>query len=61
MISESVIRVILTGVIKKIDTKCHFVILNSVLAPINIVFALIIGVKIGCYFNISIFFIKKYY
>ena len=47
------------GVAKK-GAKCYFIILNSVLASMNSVFALMIGVKIGCHFNNSMFFIKKY-
>ena len=34
--------------------------LNSVLELLNGVFAPMIGVKIGCHFNNSMFFIKKY-
>ena len=53
------LRITLMGVVKK-DAKCHFIILNSVLIPMNNVFVLMADVKIGCYFNNSIFFIKKY-
>ena len=35
----------------KKDVKCHFAILNSVLAPLNSIFALIVGAKMGCHFN----------
>ena len=48
------------GVTKKKGVKYHFVILNSVLASMNSIFALMIGVKIRYHFNNSIFFIKKY-
>ena len=34
--------------------------LNSVLAPMISIFALMVGVKMGCHFNNSMFFIKKY-
>ena len=34
--------------------------LNSVLVPMNSIFTLMVGVKIGCHFNNSKFFIKKY-
>ena len=40
--------------------KYHFTTLNSVLAPINSIFAPIVGIKMGYHFNNSIFFIKKY-
>ena len=40
--------------------KCHFTILNSVLTFMNSIFAPMAGVKMGCHFNNSIFFIKKY-
>ena len=40
-------------VVKKWGVKCHFIFIDSV-------FALMIGVKIGCYFNNSMFLIKKY-
>ena len=45
---------------QKWDVKCHFVTLNSVLILINSVFAIMVSVKMGRYFNNSIFFIKKY-
>ena len=45
------------GVAKK-DGKCHFTTLNSILASINSIFILMVGVKMGCHFNNSIFFIK---
>ena len=48
----------MAGVKKSI--RCYFVILNSVLTPINNIFAPIIDVKMGCHFNNLIFFIKKY-
>ena len=47
------------GVAKKMGVKCYFTTLNGVLAPMNSVFAPMVGVKIGCYFNNSMFFIKK--
>ena len=31
--------------------KCHFATLNSVLAPMNSVFAQMVGAKMGCHFN----------
>ena len=40
--------------------KCHFATLNSVLASMNSVFTPMVGVKMGCHFNNSMFFIKKY-
>ena len=48
------------GSYQKRGVKYHFATLNSVLAPMNSVFAPMIGVKIGCHFNNSMFFIKKY-
>ena len=48
------------GVVKKRGAKCHFTTLNSVLAFLNSVFTPIVGIKIGCHFNNSMFFIKKY-
>ena len=50
------------GVAKKRvpKSKYYFVILNSVLVLMNNVFAPMVGVKMGCYFNNSMFFIKKY-
>ena len=47
------------GVAKK-DTKCYFIILNIILVLMNSVFVPMVGVKIGCHFNNSMFFIKKY-
>ena len=47
------------GVVKK-DTKCYFIILNIILVLMNSVFTPMVGVKIGCHFNNSMFFIKKY-
>ena len=47
------------GVAKKRGAKCHFVNLNSVLAPINSVFASMVGVKMGCHFNNSMFLLKN--
>ena len=44
---------------QKKGVKCYFTTLNSVLTLMNNVFALMVGVKIGCYFNNSMFFIKK--
>ena len=44
---------------KKWGVKYHFVTLNSVLALLNSVFALILGVRMGCHFNNSMFIIKK--
>ena len=41
---------------KKWDVKCHFTTLNSVLTPINSVFAPMVSVKMGCHFNNSMFF-----
>ena len=46
------------GVVKK-DVKCHFTILNSVLVFMNSVFTPMIGIKMGCYFNNSMFFLLK--
>ena len=48
------------GFAKKKGVKCHFEILNSVLALMNSVFTIMVCVKIRCHFNNSIFFIKKY-
>ena len=39
--------------------KCHFATLNSILAPMNSVFALMIGAKMGSHFNNSIFLLKN--
>ena len=47
------------GSYQKRGVKCHFVILNSVLAHINNVFVSTVGVKMGCQFNNSMFFILK--
>ena len=41
---------------QKRGAKCHFVTLNIVLAPMNNVFAPMVDVKMGCYFNNSMFF-----
>ena len=41
--------------------KCHFATLNSILTFMNNVFAPMVDVKMGCYFNNSMFFIKKKY
>ena len=48
------------GVVKNGGAKCYFATLNSVLAPLNIVFAPMVGAKLGCHFNNLMFFIKKY-
>ena len=48
------------GSCQKRGVKCHFATLNSVLALMNSVFAPMVDVKMGCYFNNSMFFIKKY-
>ena len=48
------------GSFQKRGAKCHFTTLNSVLAPMNSVFTPMVGVKMGCHFNNSMFFIKKY-
>ena len=40
--------------------KSHFVTLNNVLALINSFFAPLVDDKMGCHFNNSMFFIKKY-
>ena len=48
------------GSCQKKGAKCHFVTLNSVLTPMNSVFVPMVGVKMGCHFNNSMFFIKKY-
>ena len=40
--------------------KCYFITLNSVLTFINSVFTPMIGIKMRCHLNNSIFFIKKY-
>ena len=48
------------GSCQKRGAKCHFATLNSVLASMNSVFTPMVGVKTGCHFNNSIFFIKKY-
>ena len=39
------------GSCQKWGAKCHFATLNSVLAPLNSVFAPMIGAKIGCHSN----------
>ena len=44
------------GVVKKWGVKCHFVTLNSVLTPLNSIFAPMICVKMGYHFNNSMFF-----
>ena len=44
------------GSCQKWGAKCHFTTLNSVLAPLNSVFAPIVGAKMRCHFNNSIFF-----
>ena len=48
------------GVAKNGGINCHFITLNSVLTLMNSVFVQMVDVKIGCHFNNSIFFIKKY-
>ena len=48
------------GVAKKRGVKYYFATFNSILAPMNNIFALMVDIKIGCYFNNSMFFIKKY-
>ena len=48
------------GSCQKRGAKYHFATLNSVLAPMNNVFAPMVDVKMGCYFNNSMFFIKNY-
>ena len=48
------------GSYQKMVVKCHFATLNSVLAPMNSIFTPMVDVKIGCHFNNSMFFIKKY-
>ena len=45
---------------QKWDAKCHFTTLNSVLGPLISVFAPMVGAKIGCHFNNSMFLSKKY-
>ena len=44
------------GSFQKWDAKFHFAILNSVLVPLNNVFALMVSAKMGCHFNNSMFF-----
>ena len=44
------------GSCQKRGVKCHFTILNSVLTPLNSAFPPMIGAKMGCHFNNSIFF-----
>ena len=48
------------GSCQKWGAKCHFATLNSVLSPLNSVFAPMVGAKLGCHFNNLMFFIKKY-
>ena len=48
------------GVAKNGGGKGYFITLNNILVPMNNVFAPMVGVKMGCHFNNSIFFIKKY-
>ena len=36
---------------QKWGVKCHFITMNSVLAPLNSVFAPMVGAKMGCHFN----------
>ena len=48
------------GSCQKWGVKCHFATLNSVLAPLNSVFAPMVGAKLGCHFNNLMLFIKKY-
>ena len=45
---------------QKWNVKCHFATLNSVSAPLTSVFAPMVGAKMGCHFNNSVFLIKKY-
>ena len=47
------------GSCQKWGAKYHFVTLNSVLASMNSVFTPMVGAKMGCHFNNSMFFIKK--
>ena len=47
------------GSCQKWDAKCHFTTLNNVLALMNSIFTPMIGAKMRCYFNYSMFFIKK--
>ena len=44
------------GSYQKWGVKCHFATLNSVLAILNSVFAPMVGTKMGCHFNNSMFF-----
>ena len=48
------------GVIKNRVLNVILQTLNSVLVPLNSVLAPMIGAKMGCYFNNSMFLIKKY-
>ena len=47
------------GSCQKWGVKCHFATLNSVLAPMNNVFAPMVGIKMGCHFNNLIFLLKN--
>ena len=48
---EMEVRATPMQVVKNGGDKCNFVILNSVLVPLNIFFAPMVGVKMGCHFN----------
>ena len=48
------------GSCQKWDDKCNFVTLDSILVSLNSIFVSMIGVKIGCHFNNSMFLLKKY-
>ena len=41
---------------QKWGVKYHFTTLNSVLTPLNSAFPLMVGAKMGCHFNNSMFF-----
>ena len=47
------------GSCQKWGVKYYFAILNSVLATLNSLFAPMVGAKMGCHFNNSIFFLLK--
>ena len=47
------------GVAKKGDAKCHFATLNSVLTPMNSIFAPMVGAKWGVILIIQCFLLKN--
>ena len=48
------------GSYQKWGAKYHFETLNNVLTLMNSIFTSMVGAKMKCYFNYSMFFIKKY-